>query len=168
MFKVFEYLSRVEDLNVAVNQHRHLALGVNSKHFRMLRFIAKIVRKRNHDEVDKKSLLQRRDVRLRAEHAEGSGIERHMRRCDESFRRMVQIPGSNIIVQRLRRLDCGAHHWPMGDQSLQDGWSITRNDLVTKCLAVDVPPFRGLGKLSLSLKARTYHLENFSVGNFKI
>jgi hypothetical protein len=75
VFEILEDLSRVEDLNALVYEYRHLALGVDLQHLRMLGLVAMIVRKGHHNDVDRQALLQGRDMHLGAEHAQGSGVQ---------------------------------------------------------------------------------------------
>ena len=70
VFEIFEDLRGIEDLDRAVDQHRHLALGVDAQHFGMFGVVTLRRIVRHHDEVEVEPLLERRDLHLGAEHAE--------------------------------------------------------------------------------------------------
>jgi len=75
--EIFEDLSRVEELQIAVDQHRNLALGIDAQHLGMLGLIERLHLERHHDQLDTELLLKGCDLGLGAEHAERSGIELH-------------------------------------------------------------------------------------------
>ena len=75
--EVLEDLRRIEDLDVAVDQHRHLALGIDAQHLGMLGLVQRLHLEGHHDELEGEPLLMGCNLGLGAEHAERSGIELH-------------------------------------------------------------------------------------------
>jgi hypothetical protein len=77
IFQKFEDLRGVEDLHIVVHEHRDLAFWVDAQDFRVLGVIAGAQAVRDHDEFEGHALLQRSDLRLRAEHAHWTGVKLH-------------------------------------------------------------------------------------------
>src|SRR4029077_4614311 len=77
VFKILEDLSRIEDLEVSVDQHRDLAFGVDPQHVRVLRLVEVLHVERHHDEVEVQTFLQSSDLSLRPKHAQGAGEQAH-------------------------------------------------------------------------------------------
>jgi hypothetical protein len=77
LFEVLEDQRRVVDDDVAVDQHRHLALGVERHHVRMMGLIAVLEAPADLDPLVGESLLVEGHADLRGEEAEGAGIQLH-------------------------------------------------------------------------------------------
>ena len=75
LLQIFEDLRRVEELELAVHKHGHLSFRIDPQHLGVLRIVAPVHVERDHDELDIEALFQRRDLRLRAEHAEPARVE---------------------------------------------------------------------------------------------
>jgi hypothetical protein len=77
MLEILKDLGRIEDLQVAVDQDRDLALGIYPQDIRMLGLIAQLRIVRDHEDLGRQALLQGGDLGFRPEHAQGTGIEAH-------------------------------------------------------------------------------------------
>jgi hypothetical protein len=80
LLQVFEDQGRIEQRDVAVDQHRHLALGIGGEHVRVLRLIAALLGEGHHHALESEALLAERDLHLAREQAQGPGIEFHVGR----------------------------------------------------------------------------------------
>jgi len=72
LLEILEDLGRIEDLEIAMDQHRHLALRINAYDLGVLGLVETLHVERDHHELEVEPLLMRRDLGLGAEHAQGS------------------------------------------------------------------------------------------------
>src|SRR5215467_10671092 len=56
IFEILEQLGGIEDLEIAVDQHRHLPLRIDPEHLRMLRLIEPLHVEGDHDELEVQAL----------------------------------------------------------------------------------------------------------------
>jgi hypothetical protein len=81
VLEILEDLGRIEDLQRPVDQHRHLPLGIDPHDVGMFGLVQPFHFERHHDEFEVDALFERRDLRLRAEHAQRAGKQAHRRRA---------------------------------------------------------------------------------------
>src|SRR6185437_12573785 len=79
ILEIFEDESRIEEGEIAVDQHWDLTLGIGRQHVGMLGRIARRLGERHHHPLELERFLGERDLDLAGEEAERAGIELHSR-----------------------------------------------------------------------------------------
>jgi hypothetical protein len=76
--EVLEDLGRIEDFQVAIHQHGHLALGVDARHLGVLGLVEGLHFERHHHKFEIDALLMQCNLGLGTEHAERTGVQFHV------------------------------------------------------------------------------------------
>ena len=99
VLKIFEDLCGIEELQIAVYQHRDLPLGIDAQHVGMFGLVTPSWIERNHDEFEIDGLLARRDLDLCAKHAErpGNNLHRSYPLCLRRRLRFARTPAQNAL-----------------------------------------------------------------------
>jgi len=77
IFEILENLGGVEDLQLSMDQNRHLPLGIDPRDFRMLRLVESLHIEGDHDALDIKPFLESCNLGLGAEHTQRARIKPH-------------------------------------------------------------------------------------------